>query len=264
MDFVIGIIIAIPLLIKFIFIDYDVTSTISETIAMFGKSMMLIIGIGLWVKGNEMIGLFSLTLRAVRREWQEKGNLIKTFLFPAAADKLLIILQKVAAIDNDIAPEEIELIEQFAKQWQLPSPNLKPGQVEHVTTLSDLRQSLIDYLTLNPPMEQATQLIDMLDLMINADNMVTPEEQLIFDEVSGLINNYVNEEQKDIPMYEVLLVPQNETHFKLIQDIMPNLTTEERRGGKVFTIGQFYSKNYAEAMCQKYIALNLFAVWEFK
>ncbi|MDM8531713.1 hypothetical protein QUF63_11115 [Anaerolineales bacterium HSG25] len=263
-DVAVGLLLHIPMLIKLTVINKDLPSTISELTAMTGKFVTLLIGVGLWVKGNEMIGFFSLMFHAMKKEWREKGDLIKTFLFPTAADKLLIILQKVAAIDNDIAPEEIDLIEQFAQQWQLPSPNLKPGRVEHVTTLSDLRQSMVDYLSLNPPMEQAAQLIDMVDLMIKADDVVTPEEQLIFDEVTGLINNYMDEEQNDIPICEVLLVPQNETHFTTIRDILPGLTIEKRRGGEIFVIGQFYSKNYAEAMCQKYIALNLFAVWEYK
>ena len=43
-------------------------------------------------------------------------------LRPKGANKIIEILKKLAAIDDDIAQEEIDLINQFSEKWGIDLP----------------------------------------------------------------------------------------------------------------------------------------------
>jgi hypothetical protein len=43
-----------------------------------------------------------------------------------------------------------------------------------------------------------------------------------------------------------------------VQTILPDATEKMVRGGRVFSVGTYFSAQYAEMVCQKYIALGLF------
>ena len=60
-------------------------------------------------------------------------------------------------------------------------------------------------------------------------------------------------------MFEVNIVPQDEQQVGAIKEILPNLESVHDRGGKVFKVGKFFSEDYAEAVCEKYIALGLYS-----
>jgi len=60
-------------------------------------------------------------------------------------------------------------------------------------------------------------------------------------------------------MYEVSIVPQGEEQIKAVQEILPELNAVNDRGGKVFKVGKYFSEDYAEAVCKKYIALGLYS-----
>ena len=57
---------------------------------------------------------------------------------PKGARKIIDILHKLAAIDEEIAKEEIDLINQFADKWGIDIPEFQPGKVENVTSLVEL------------------------------------------------------------------------------------------------------------------------------
>jgi hypothetical protein len=59
-------------------------------------------------------------------------------------------------------------------------------------------------------------------------------------------------------MFEVLIVPQNDEQVTAIADLIPGAEMTTLRGGRVFSVGRFFSASYAEVVCQKYIALGLF------
>jgi hypothetical protein len=40
---------------------------------------------------------------------------------------------------------------------------------------------------------------------------------------------------------------------------LPELEIVESRGGRVFKVGKYFSKDYAEAVCEKYILLGLYS-----
>jgi hypothetical protein len=219
------------------------------------------IGAGIWVKENRSIGFFKLLMKALHLEGKESGDLIKSLVQPSGAKQILNILQKVACLDQDLADEEVKLVNNFAKQWKIDIPSPEEWSLSKETNLLDVRESVEDYLKISPPVQQASELIDLIKLMIIADDKLTEEENLFLAEVTGMIKDYIERDGEAI-MYHVLIVPQNEDQFNAIKTIFPNTEPVERRGGKVLVRGQFFSKEYANAICQKYIALGMFSIWE--
>ena len=52
---------------------------------------------------------------------------------------------------------------------------------------------------------------------------------------------------------------QGEEQIKAVKEILPDLDTVVDLGGKVFKVGRYFSEDYAEAVCNKYIALGLYS-----
>ena len=57
----------------------------------------------------------------------------------------------------------------------------------------------------------------------------------------------------------MLIVPQSEAQFNAVRTLLPGREEKDLRGGKVFSAGTYFSPRYAELVCEKYIALGLFA-----
>jgi hypothetical protein len=250
-----------PFMCKFIFINADPFAATNESLQIIAYIVVIAIGTGLWVKENKNISFFKLLMKALHMERKESGDLIKSLLQPSGAKQIMNILQKVAYIDNQLADEEVTLINNFAEQWKLDLPDLSDWATAKNTNLLDIRESVTEYLNISPPPEQAAELIDVISLIIKSDKIVTEEEELFLGEFKGMIDDYI-QQNKDITLYHVLIVPQNEQQFDAVKTLFPDSTFEDRRGGRVFVRGQFYSKNYADAICQKYISLGMFSIWE--
>jgi hypothetical protein len=118
-----------------------------------------------------------------------------------------------------------------------------------------------DYLDISPPADQATELVDLIELVIKADKIITSEEDLFLHEVKKMIDDYVNN-NKDAKLYYVLIVPQSAEQWDALKVMFPTCEIESWRGGKVLVMGKFYSKKYAEAICQKYISQGVFTIWD--
>ncbi len=73
-----------------------------------------------------------------------------------------------------------------------------------------------------------------------------------------MIEQYVSEDTLERHTYEVVIVPQSEKQFEAARELLPGAELRERRGGRVITVGNFFSRDYAETVCQKYISLGLF------
>ena len=170
------------------------------------------------------------------------------------ANKIIEILKKLAAIDDDIAQEEIDLINQFSEKWGINLPELKPGKPEEVTNLVELKALVQAYLNEGPDTDVAEGLVDLINLMAEADDEVTEEEAMAVSEFTGMISHYVSSEKGgEIQMYEVNIVPQNDEQMDAVRELLPELNMVQDRGGKVFKVGRYFSEDYAEAVCKKYI-----------
>jgi len=44
-----------------------------------------------------------------------------------------------------------------------------------------------------------------------------------------------------------------------VRELLPELNMVQDRGGKVFKVGRYFSEDYAEAVCKKYIDLGLYS-----
>ena len=75
-----------------------------------------------------------------------------------------------------------------------------------------------------------------------------------------MIAYYVSSEKGgDIEMFEVSIVPQGDEQMNSVRELLPDLDIVESRGGRVFKVGKYFSEDYAEAVCSKYISLGLYS-----
>jgi hypothetical protein len=244
-----------PFLVLFLFVDQSPAGAAKTLLGIMTGLVFVLVGSGLWVAELGERRFLSLVFRSLRLERKESGDLIKWLVQPKGADRILHVLHQLAAVDGHIDESEALLIRRFAEQWHLPAPRLDEV---HAGDLLTLRQSVIDYLAVHPPREQTAQLFDLMQLLVKADAHVSWEETVALDEVGGMVRHYLAEDGAPPPSYEVLIVPQSEAQVDAVQTLLPDATEKMIRGGRVFSVGVYFSAQYAEMVCQKYIALGLF------
>jgi len=253
-----GLATGIPFFIQFVFIDQSPAPAIKASFGLILGFVFVGVGSGIWVKENRGQGFVRLFARALSLERHESADLIKALIQPKGADQILIILRKLAAIDRHLDQREIELIHEFAERWKIEAPDMKAGEMERGSDLLDIRKSLVDYIDIQPPAEQAAQLMDVMQLFVMADAKVTEDEEVALEEMTGIIQHYLEEDPSGKSMFEVLIVPQNDEQVEAVSQLIPGTQMRTLRGGMVFSVGKFFSASYAEVICQKYIQLGLF------
>ena len=255
-----GFAVGFPFLLNSLIITNDYFSAAKSVVALFLASVFTLIGTGYFVDSNRGKSLFTLLGKALKLEGSESGDLLSDMLRPRGARKIIDILEKLAAIDDDIAQEEIDLIKQFSDKWGIPVPDLKPGKPENVTNLVELKALVQSYLNEGPDTDVAEGLVDLINMMAEADDEVTDEEAMAVAEFTGMIAHYVSSEKGgDIEMYEVNIVPQGDEQMGAVRELLPELDIVKDRGGQVFKVGKYFSEDYAEAVCKKYISLGLYS-----
>ncbi len=255
-----GFAVGFPFLLNSLIITNDYFSAAKSVVALFLASVFTLIGTGYFVDANRGKSFFTLLGKALKLEGSESGDLLSDMLRPKGARKIIDILEKLAAIDDDIAQEEIDLIKQFSDKWGIPVPDLKPGKPENVTNLVELKALVQSYLDEGPDTDVAEGLVDLINLMAEADDEVTEEEAMAVSEFTGMIAHYVSSEKGgQIEMYEVNIVPQGDEQMDAVRELLPELDIVKDRGGQVFKVGKYFSEDYAEAVCKKYISLGLYS-----
>lgn len=253
-----GLFTSIPLFIQLAMIDATPLPAAKTAISIATGFVFVALGSGLWVPELRDQGFGRLFLRALNLERRESGYLLKTLVQPRGAERILEILEGLAAVDREVDPREIELIREFARRWKLEPPTLESGRTDRDDGLLGIRQSVVAYLALEPPREEASQLLDLLGLFVQADADVSEAEELVLEEATGLVRAYVDREGAEEAGYEVLIVPQSEAQFDAVRSLIPGAEPKVVRGGQVVSVGRFFSARYAEAVCERYIALGLF------
>ncbi len=253
-----GLATGVPFLIEFTVIDHTPLPALKQAIGILTALVLLVIGSGLWVAENRGKGFSSLFLRALNLERRESADLIKALVQPSGADRILRILDQLARVDRRIDRREIGLIDEFARRWKLDPPDLHAGAVDGDSSLLAVRDSVLDYLALDPPPEQASELVDLLRVFVRVDTEVSPEEETVVEELSALIARYLHREGQASTTFEVVIVPQNEEQVEAVRSLIPGAEMKPARGGRVFSVGRFFSRRYAEVICHRYIALGLF------
>jgi hypothetical protein len=250
-----GLATSIPFLILFVLIDYSPAGAAKTAIGIITGVVFVLVGSGVWVAELRERGFLALFVRALRVERQESADLIKQLVQPAGADRILAVLYQLAAVDGHIDEGELALIRNFAQQWRMPVPQATDHEDIDLLTL---RQSMADYLAVHPPRQQAAQVLDLLQLLAQADTRVSWQESLALDEIGGMIRHYLAGGAADTPSFEVLIVPQSAAQVDAVRTLLPDSVEKVVRGGRVFAVGRYHSSHYAEMVCQKYIALGLF------
>jgi hypothetical protein len=176
-------------------------------------------------------------------------------------EQTLEILHQVALIDQQLSEAELVFIQKFTESYglfysvhQLREKLLNGGGKADFITL---RQSVLDYLRVEPPHLQAARLKDLINVLVKVDETISEEEQLILAELNGLFVGYLDEEAQLSP-YKVWLVPQSSQQDEAIASLLPDLKKLETSGGFAYLIGAYYSKDYAEMIGNKYRMLHFF------
>lgn len=192
------------------------------------------------------------------RQREQLGTSASAFLRSAkGTTELMAVFAVIAGVDGCIDAREIALIGEFAKSWNINPPDLVEGTVKARGDILALRTCVANYLQIAPPVEQATELLDVLHQLVNADEMVSASEANVMDEITSMIMGYATE-STDQGKYEVVIVPQTDEQRAAIAYLMPGIEASSMRGGDVFSVGRFYSAKYADMVCDKYVSLGLF------
>lgn len=250
---------AIPFLFLFLLIDHSLAGAAKTAISIVTAIVFVLIGSGLFVAELRNRGFRRLFMRAFNLERRESADLIKQFVQPKGAEQILRILHQLASVDGHIDEREAAMIDDFAREWRLPAPEAAPDGAE--VDLISLRKSVTEYLKLHPPTTQVAHLVDVLRVLSEADARVTWQESVALEEVGGMLQQFIaNEgEEGEMPMHEVLIVPQSDSQIEAVRTLLPGRDVKMLRGGRVFSVGHFFSPRYAEYVCQKYIGLGLFS-----
>lgn len=246
-----------PFLIQFVLVDQNWAAAGKAGIGIVTGVVFVMVGAGLWVTEFRGQGFFRLFARALNLERKESGDLLKALGQPAGAQQLLRVFEAMARVDKHVDAREIEMIEDFARRWHLDPPDLTEGSAEHAGDVVALRKSVENYLKISPPADQATELLDVLHIFVKADGQVSDEEELVLEEVRGMITGYVSASDEQ-GRHEVVIVPQNDDQMSAVLSLFPGIETKTMRGGTVYSVGHFFSQRYADVVCDKYISLGLF------
>lgn len=253
-----GLATALPFLVHNALVLKDPSNAVKTAISIMTGIVFVLISSGIFLSEYRGRGFWGLVMGALELEGRESTDLLKALVQPTGAKQLIEVFEAMAAVDKHVDAREIEMIEQFARRWRVEPPKLAEGEVKGGGDVVALRSSVEEYLTIGPPPEQAEELLDVLHLFVQADAQVSPEEELVLEELTGLITQYVTGSIGETDMHEVVIVPQNDDQISAVQSLLPGVSPKEARGGTVFSAGHFFSARYAEAVCEKYIALGLF------
>lgn len=166
-------------------------------------------------------------------------------------------------IDDELDPKEREIILRFATQWNIEysEEDLNKDRLEGDSyNYIRLRDTLVSYLSDSPPKEQILHLRRLISEIIFVDNKLSDEEALIQDELFGIIDQYSSKGNIDGITYSVLIVPQHQDHYEVVESVIPNTVKVETAGGVAYSIGTYYTESYAEMVCEQYRNINLFTI----
>lgn len=232
-----------------------IEGAIRNLLVIAADMMLVLIGVGLWVQDRRELGFWRNLRRALRLERREATTLLRDVFQPVAAQHVIEILHDFAKIDEDLDERELAFIEQFAGRWNIDLDAVLAQRAEAEPSgapaaFARLRESVAAYIALSPPLDQARQLGEVLSLLTEVDGRVDRAESAMLDELLGLLEDYTGEAQR--AGYDVLIVPQSAEQAEALAATQPDWPREQRLGGDVLRIGHYYSRAFAEMVCDWY------------
>ena len=217
------------------------------------------IGTGRWVEGKRQRGFWTLVREALRLERDEVGDLALSLFRPSAARQILAILGQVALLDRTLDDRERAFVESFADSWGVDFDwsEVEGGEGGHVD-LARLRRSVDRYLATSPPQGQVLQLVDTLSSLVRIDQVTTDEEELMLEELQGMLREYADE-QGTPAEHVVAVVPQDPEQDAALSSILPDLEKRPLEGGMAYPVGPYFSHRYANVVADQYRSMKFFA-----
>ncbi|MEP5566715.1 MAG: hypothetical protein ABJN62_02670 [Halioglobus sp.] len=253
---------SVPLFFFGIYFLYkgELLGIIDSVIWLTSAVLVTMIGSGFWVKGERKKGLWKLMMSSMKRERSEMANLAKQVFHPASAPQLIEVLTRMAAVDGDIDQREIDLVQPFAEEWSL-SINWAALEVSrsNESRIIEVHKALLAYLDTGPQSKQVAHLLDVLQILVDADDSRSDEEQLAFAEVKGEIDSYLAKDTTS-GAFSVVVAPQDTKQDEAIRLLLTNVEPHTYAGGKGYTVGRYFSREYAEIICANYRALSFFTM----
>ena len=171
--------------------------------------------------------------------------------------ELIAIFEAVAGLDGVIDPREWQLVHRFAERWDV-EPSAMPGSgAGGPVDVSAAREAVAAYLATTPPGAQALEMLDVLQQLVWSEAQVSPEEDLVLDEITAMIAGYAAHSDAQ-GRHEVVIVPQTPAQVAEVEALLPTAQPRRERGGTVYPVGRFFSPGYAEKICQRYVERGLF------
>ena len=222
----------------------------------------ILIGSRFWVQSHRHKSFWTRLKEVLKLERSEVGDLAKSFFRPSSGEIILEILARFAYIDRKLSDREQEFIQSFVDTW-----HMKFDWKEHRMLAADeqpvsfikTRDEVERYLKTSPPVKQVAQLIDVLDVLVKIDDSVSAQEELILQEVDGLMLAYVNDIDERAK-FAVVIAPQSGDQDSAIAALLPDVEKTEVAGGSVYMVGSYYSQDYADVICNQYRALGFFTI----
>lgn len=235
---------------------------IDGAIWLLSGIISILIGSRLWVLGQRNKSFRTRVNEALRLERSEVGDLAKSLFGPASGEIILEIFAHFVYIDRELEAREQEFIQTFADSWHIDidwNEYRKLADLEQPASFMKARDSMARYLKTSPPRKQVAQLRDVLHALVQADDRITSEEELLLKEVDGLIFDYVGGVDSQAS-YTVVVAPQNPEQDSAIATLLPHIRKSAIAGGSGYRVGAYYSKDFANVICDQYRALGFFTV----
>jgi len=224
--------------------------------------VLMLIGSGLWVEGKRNMSFWARLKDSLKLERSEVGDLALSLFRPSSAQIILELLAHFAYIDRHLADQEKNFIQSFGDRYKLEidwNEFEKLADIERSERFMKTRDMAEEYLKTSPPAEQVAQLSDLLETLVKIDDDYSIQEKLIQEEVRGLLLDYCEENHAKANC-SVVIVPQSREQDAAISAILPQTEKTELAGGSGYMVGSFYSKSYAEVICNQYRALGFFTI----
>ncbi len=235
---------------------------IDSVIWIFAGAITVLIGSGIWVPENRHKSFWTTLKESLTLEKSEVGHFATSFLRPPGAEIILEIFARFAYIDRKLAAGEQDLIQTIADTWHIDvdwEEHRELADLDRPVSFVKTRDSVERYLKTSPPAEQVGQLIDVLHALVKVDDIVSEREALILAEVHQFLLSYID--GSDIRAnYTVIIAPQNPDQDVAIGALLTNVRKTEIAGGSGYLVGSFYSKDYANVICDQYRALGFFTI----
>lgn len=243
------------------FVQGDYSSIIDTSIIMAEASVFLLVSTGFWVPGKKR-KFWTSFKNALNFEKKETEYLLNLILGKHSPREIFEILRHLAFIDNVIDYYELKILKDLAERWRLDITEeqiLTPPKVSSNGAYIKLQEMVTTLLVSQPSSELIAEMLDLFEQIISADRVITPEEELISAELRFMMQDYLyTGTPKD--KFNVLVVPQHPAHKEAVLKINPEAEEVAVAGGVAYIFGTYYSKSFADMMCETYRNLNFFTI----